>query len=218
MKKDEFIDKYVFGWMKRDFERMIEEIPVVPNEAGNIGFFLALSVLVSMDALGGFLLGKAKLFEGNVKEYIGKCFRNSEEYPIEILQDVYRNGLAHDFFSRGAVTRDNSCPAIFRDKKIGVTLDANTLAKDFLESLNKFSEVLTEENYQKRSKQLEEKIKKCIIANKRIIDTLPEKDAPTFSTSTTDVTSTTSSKGENPQISSYPAPSMYPPEEENEKS
>jgi len=216
MKKDEFIDKYVLGWMKRDFERVIEEIPVIPNEAGNIGFFLALSVLVSMDALGGFLLGEDKRFEENVKEYIGKCFRNPEEYPIEILQDVYRNGLAHDFFSRGAVTRDSSYPAIFRDKEIGVTLDANTLAKDFLESLNKFSEVLTEENYQERSKQLEEKINRCIISNKKVIDTLPERDTPSFSTSTTTVTSTTSSQGGNPQVSAYPPPSMYPPEEEEE--
>lgn len=200
MKKDEFIKKYVLGWMKRDFEKIIEKIPVIPNEPGNIGFFLALSVLVSIDALGGFLLGENKGFKENVKEYISKCFRKPGDYRIKILQDVYRNGLAHEFFSRGAVTRGSSCPAMFRDKKIGVTLDANTLAKDFLESLNKFTEDLTEENYQKRSKQLQKKISECIINNQPIIDSLPERDAPSFSTSTTDVISNTS-------------PSMYAPKD-----
>ena len=216
MKKEEFINKYVLGWIKRDFERMTKDIPVRPNESGNIGFFLTLSVLVSIDALGGFLLGEDKKFYGNVKEYISKCFKNPEEYPIEILQDIYRNGLAHDFFSRGAVIRNNSRPAIFRDKKIGVTLDAETLANDFLESLNKFSEVLTEENYQKRSIQIEGKIKDWVNKRKEMIDSLTEKDAPRFSTSTTNATSTTSSQGENSQISAYPSPLMFPPEEKEE--
>ena len=215
MKKEEFINKYVLGWVKRDFERMINDIPVLPNEAGNIGFFLALSVLVSMEALGGFLRGEDGNFNKNVEEYINKCFEYPKEYSIEILYNIYRNGLAHDFFPRGAVTRtkEQIRPAIFRDKKLGVILNAEMLANDFLKSLNKFSEVLTEENYQKRSIQIEDKIKDWVNKRKEIINNLTEKDAPRFSTSTTNSISTVSSQGENPQISAYPSPSMYPPEE-----
>ncbi|GAI41398.1 unnamed protein product, partial [marine sediment metagenome] len=189
MDRDKFLNEVVFGWIKRDFERMITELPVRPREAGNINFFLALCVLTTMEFLGGFLLGKNRKFEKNVEVYIDKCFSNSEEYPIGILQDIFRNGLAHEFFPRGAVSRDNEHPAIFKDDKIGIVLDAETLSKDFLNSLDNFREQLDDKKYNSRMEQLKETIKKWQDKHKKIIDDLPKKTTLSISNSSSSVAS-----------------------------
>lgn len=181
MDKTRFLDDVVFGWIKKDFERMIKEMPVRPRQAGNINFFLALCVLVSMEHLGGYLLGKDKGFEGNVKEYINRCFPNPREYPIEILKDIYRNGLAHEYFPRGAVSRSNERPPIFVDDRIGIVLDAETLANDFLNSLEKFKDELDEVKYKKRMQEIKQKIKDRQDKNKQIINNLPKKPTSTNS-------------------------------------
>jgi len=187
MNKNVFLNEIVFGWIKRDFERMISEIPVRPGEAGNINFFLALNVLASMESLGGFLLGRDRGFEGNVREYINKCFLKPEEYKIEILKNIYRNGLAHEFFPRGAVSRAGEHPAIFVDNKIGVVLDAETLVNDFLGSLEKFRSELDEEKYNSRMQELKQSTRRFLSAHEEVIDNLPKK------TTTTSINTSTSS-------------------------
>jgi hypothetical protein len=189
MDKDKFLNEIVLGWMKRDLERMIKEIPVRPGEAGNINFFLALDVLVSTEFLGGFLLGGDRGFEKNVEEYINKCFSEPGEYKIEILKDIYRNGLAHEFFPRGAVSRSGGRPAILIDDKIGIVLDAETLANDFLSSLEKFRLELNEGKYNLRMQGLKKSAKYFLDTHKEIINKLPQK----ITTSTTTSISTSSS-------------------------
>lgn len=207
MDKNKFLNEIVFGWIKRDFERMMTEIPVRPGQPGNINFFLALCVMVSMEHLGGFLLGEDRKFE-NVKEYVDKCFSNPREYPIEILKDIYRNGLAHEFFPRGAVSRANERPPVFVDDKIGIVLDAETLANDFLNSLDKFKDELDETKYNQRMQEIRQKIEDQLTRHKSIIDGLPKKSISSISTSTTFVTSESTLP---PPISTPP-----PPEDEDE--
>jgi len=143
-----------------------------------------------MEFLGGFLLGKNRKFE-NVKEYIDKCFSRAEEYQIEILKDIYRNGLAHEFFpSGGAVSRANKRPPLFVDDEIGIVLDAETLANDFLNSLDKFKDELDETKYNQRMKEIRQKIKVQLAGHKSIIGGLPKKSITPISTSSaTSVTS-----------------------------
>jgi hypothetical protein len=210
MNKDEFLRTIVLGWIKRDVERMKDEVPVRPGQPGNINFFLALCVLISMEFLGGFLFGQDRKFE-NVKEYINKCFSDAGEYPIEILKDIYRNGLAHDFFPRGAVSRANEHPPIFVDSKIGIILDAETLANDFLNSLDKFKNELDETKYKQRMQQIQQKVKDQQTKHKPIIDRLPTKSATRISTSTTSVTS------ESPSSPPPPVSTLPPPEDENQE-
>jgi len=158
MNKNEFLDKIVFGYIKKDFERLLSLKPI-PYGDGNINFFLALCVLVTIDFLGGFLLGGNRRFKENTKGYMNRCFNNPSEYPIGILKDIYRNGLAHDFFPRGAVTRDNRHPAVYLDKNRGMpVLDSETLARDFLVSLNEFKNKLEEAKFEKRWLKVEESI------------------------------------------------------------
>jgi len=208
MNRDIFLNEIVFGWIKRDFERMVGEIPVRPGEAGNINFFLALNVLASMESLGGFLLGEDRKFEENTKEYISRCFSNPGEYKIEILKDIYRNGLAHEFFPRGAVSRDGEHPAIFVDGKIGIVLDAETLANDFLSSLEKFRSELDEEKYNSRMQELKQSTQRFLSAHEEIIDNLPKK------TTTTSINTSTSSVSN--ESDSYSAVSTPPPFEKEE--
>ncbi len=204
MNKDEFLNKYVFGWIKRDFERMMTGVRVHPGQPGNIDFFLALCVIVSMEFLGGFLLGEDRKF-GNVKEYIDKCFSNPREYPIKILKDIYRNGLAHEFFPRGAVSRTNERPPLFVDDKIGIVLDAETLANDFLNSLDKFKDELDETKYNQRMQEIRQKVEDQLTKHRSIIDGLPKKSITSIS-----ISSTTSVANESPST-------PPPPEDEDEE-
>lgn len=175
MDKEEFLNKHVFGWIKRDFERMLSEVKPIPYGEGNINFFLAFCALSVVEFLGSLLLGEDKKFEENAREYISRCFDKPEEYPIEILRDFFRNGLAHEFFPRGAVSRDNKRPAIVYDDDIGIILDAETLVNDLLQSLDKFKTKLDDDKYEKIIKEIRLKIKKFQTKYKDLVDKLPKR-------------------------------------------
>lgn len=140
------------GWMKSDLIRMRDSIRPDSSKAGNINFPLALCVLSYLEYLGGFLLGAENDFLINVKEYINTCFRNPKEYPPEILRDLIRNGLAHDYFPRGAISRNGKHPAIYKGRTYELVLDAETLVNDFIDSLPTFINKLNDEKYEMRMK------------------------------------------------------------------
>ena len=106
-------------------------------------------------------------------------------YQVDILRDVFRKGLAHDYFARGGVSRDGEHPPLFFDDKIGVVLDAETLVNDFLESLDRFKEELSEDNYKLRMTEAEEKIQGILETHKALINDLPKRVITTLNTSTT---------------------------------
>lgn len=179
-----FLDKIVFGWIKHDLERMKTSIPALSGEAGNINFPLALCVLAYLEYLGGFLIGEDKGFAENSDAYIKQCFERPDEYPIEILRDIFRNGLAHEYFARGAISRDGETPAIFNKPGIGVILDVETLVDDFLQSLEKFKENLSDSSYQSRMNSALQKIEEWKATYKKLIDSLPTRAATTTTTTT----------------------------------
>lgn len=191
MDKNIFLDKVVFGWIKKDLERMIKEIKVIPGNNGNINFPLTLCALVDIEYLGGFLLGSDQKFNKNANEYISKCFKKPGDYPVAILEDIFRNGLAHEYFARGNICREDNRPAIFRDPEIGVVLDANTLVNDFLASLEEFKHKLSEEEYEKKYKmrivEAREKIGKTLKKHEESIKKLPERTMPSSPYSTLDM-------------------------------
>src|SRR3989344_5537146 len=110
-----------------------------------------------MEYLGSFLLGKDSGFSKNVSGYISKCFSNHKDYPVGILKDIFRNGLAHEYFARGGISRDGGRPAVYKEIG-GVVLDAESLANDFIESLDKFKQELEEDKYTSRVNQAESSI------------------------------------------------------------
>lgn len=152
MHKNDFINGVVLGWIKSDLIRMRDTIRPDKSEVGNINFPLALCVLSYMEYLGGFLLGSDVDFTVNVQKYIITCFANPNEYPVEILRDLVRNGLAHDYFPRGAVSRNGKHPAFYQGKTYDLVLDAETLVNDFISSLDTFTNKLEDEKYEMRMK------------------------------------------------------------------
>jgi len=172
MTREKFIKDVVLGWIKCDLIRMIESIKPDKSKVGNINFPIALCILSNIEYLGGFLLGEDKEFTDNVREYIKLCFNSPEEYPVDILRDLIRNGLAHDYFPRGAVSRNGKHPAIYRGKSYSLVLDAETLANDFINSLNIFIEKLDDKKYEKRMNEALNKIEKFTKKHKGFIDNL----------------------------------------------
>jgi len=175
MTKLEFLDGVVFGWMKRDLERMRDEIQVKPNDAGNINFPLALCTLAYVEYLGGFILGDKGDFTLNVGTYINSCFLNPGEYPVDVLRDIFRNGVAHNYFPRGGISRDGERPAVYKIHSMGIALDAQTLVNDFFYSLNKFRRVLNETNFTVRMQQAENDLKTMQARYQNIFNNLPER-------------------------------------------
>ena len=170
--KKDFINKVVFGYIKKDLENMRDKIRPEPSAVGNINFPLALCVLAYMEYLGSFLLGKDSGFSKNVSGYISKCFSNHKDYPVGILRDIFRNGLAHEYFARGGISRDGERPPMYKEV-FGPVLDAETLVNDFLNSLDKFRDTLDDSNYNKRIQAAEKSISKKIEENKNLIESLP---------------------------------------------
>jgi len=153
MNKTDFVNKVVLGWIKSDLVRMRDTIRPSSSEVGNINFPLALCVLSSMEYLGGFLLGTDNGFTGNVGKYINTCFEDPGEYPVSILKDLIRNGLAHEYFPRGAISRNGKHPAIYKGRTFYLVLDAETLVNDFVESLDVYVKKLENEEYEKRMQE-----------------------------------------------------------------
>lgn len=202
MDKEEFLKKYVFGWIKNDLKRMTREIPSRRGEVGNINFPLTLCTLSYLEFLGGFLLGRDARFKENVENYINDCFDNPREYSVKLLRDIFRNGLAHDYFARGGISREGSRPPVFKNEENIPILDIETLISDFLKSLDNFKIKLKENNYQKRIYELDVKVEKWQSEHESEINNLPSK----CSTSTSiDVTSQAGGySGYNPNCISGP--------------
>lgn len=173
MDKLNFLNEVVFGYIKKDLENLEAYLPKKPGEAGNNNFPIALCVLAYMEYLGGFLLGKDLGFEVNVGEYIKLCFRRPDDYNIKILRDLFRHGLAHEYFARGGVSRDGIRPPLYRNYQNKVVLDAQTLLKDFLESLDAYRNNLPDDTFADRLKETEDSIVDWELKYKADIDSLP---------------------------------------------
>lgn len=158
MDKFDFFNRVVFGYIRKDLENMKNYLPKKPGEEGNNNFPIALCVLSYMEYLGSFFTLDDFNFEENVKVYIEKCFKNSSEYHPAILGDLFRNGLAHDYFARGGVARDGNRHGLYRNWDNKAVLDADTLLNDFLLSLNKFAEELSDHNFIERMKIAKQRI------------------------------------------------------------
>lgn len=172
MNKSDFFNKVVLGYILKDLES-IKTLPKRAGEPGGCNFPIALCVLSYMEYLGSFFTLDDFSFKENVSTYIRECFRTPADYHIDILKNIFRNGLAHDYFARGGVSRDGNRPALYRNYDNKVVLDADTLLEDFLASLGKFQEKLSDENFTKRMELAESKISEIETDFASAINTLP---------------------------------------------
>ncbi len=174
MNKNEFLHNIVFGWIKNDLINISKVRTIIPGQDGNANFPLALCVVIYMDLLGGYLLGTDKGgLENNIREYL-TCFNNSNDYPPELLNDLFRNGLGHDYFSRGGISRSGTRPPMMYIPKIGVVLDADSFLSDFLESLENFGLKLTEKNFNKRFDEAKQAMEKLYRKHSLVIKKLSQ--------------------------------------------
>ncbi len=181
MNKDGFLSRIVFGWIKKDLENISKVRLVIPGD-GNANFPLALLIVIYMDHLGGYLLGTEKNgLEANIRAYL-TCFKNPADYNSELLADLFRNGLAHDYFARGGISRSGMRPPMVYSLGIGVILDADSLLSDFIESLENFKAKLTKENFQKRFLEAKQTMEYSYSKHKSIIENLPKPPAPVIVT------------------------------------
>lgn len=158
MLKYEFLNKVVNGYIKKDLENLKSCLPKKPGEEGNNNFTIALCILSYMEYLGSFFSLNDFDFTKNVTEYIKNCFKFPADYHPILLKDLFRNGLAHDYFARGGISRDGNRPAMYKNYQNKAILDADTLLEDFLTSLDKFAQALTDYNYVERMKIADNKI------------------------------------------------------------
>lgn len=177
MNREDFLEQIVFGWMKKDLENISKVRLTIPG-AGNANFPLAMITVIYIDYLGGYLLGTDKGgLEANIREYL-TCFQNPSDYPPELLNDLFRNGLGHDYFARGGICRNNMRPPMVNAPGIGVVLDADSLLDDFIESLETFKMKLTEENFEKRFAEAKKIMEDRYTTHQSVISALPAPPVP----------------------------------------
>jgi len=147
MNKEEFLSDIVFGWIKNDLEHMRKDIYPFKYPQGNIHFPLVLCTLSYMEFLGGFLHEGDLKFLPSVNAYVTECSPNLKEYDVEVLKDLVRNNLSHNYFPYGAITRNDYGQLFHKGPNYDINLNAEFLVKDFIESLDTFKEKLDDENY-----------------------------------------------------------------------
>lgn len=173
MYKLDFINKVVLGYIKKDLENIKIYLPRKESEEGNCNFPIALFILSYMEYLGSFITGNEFGKIKNIKTYLDNCFKNYSEYNADILYDIFRNGLAHDYFARGSVARDGIRPGLYRGWDNKVILDVDTLLEDFLVSLDNFKDNLDEDMIKQRFRFSGEAIKRWEEIHKQSILNLP---------------------------------------------
>ena len=188
MNKHHFYNRVIREYIQSDLLAIKTYIPHQQTATGGLNFPIALCILAYMEYLGSFFTGQTseRSFAENVRAYISKCFtHHADEYDIEILKDLFRDGLAHEYFARGGIIRDGgSNGPMFLGFGNNVILDAETLLNDFLESLDKFYESVTDEQVKQRTEVAEELRKQKLNKRATAISTLPLQSVPTSGTST----------------------------------
>ncbi|KKS07566.1 hypothetical protein A3K01_00245 [candidate division WWE3 bacterium RIFOXYD1_FULL_43_17] len=173
MDKDKFINDIVFEWIKLDLMHMKNDIPPRKYEQGNIHFPLVLYTLSCMDFLGAFLhdrpLGPGT---SSIGDYIGGCGFDAEEYNANLLKQLYRNNLAHNYFPYGSITRNGYSRLFYKGPHYDINLDAEKLVNDFLESLATFATKLTNDRYEKRMTEYKSIRENFLEDHKDFIDSL----------------------------------------------
>lgn len=131
------------GYMLGDLERMIA-IPVVPDQIGNCNFPIVLYIFSCMEFLGMLVAetpipDRTGATRDRVWAYMELTFENYlqefEQYRHIFIQ-IFRNGLAHEFFAKNAgISRQGY--TLFGTSRGGkIVLDADRFYRVFRDSCN----------------------------------------------------------------------------------
>ena len=140
-----FLDTVVKGYMVGDLERMLE-IEIRTGQYRNCNFPIALYTFACTDYLG-YLISKKKYSRTGrdtgprIKAYIDRTFTRQHKKELDESNwsgfvNVFRHGLAHEFFPKMAGVSRVMGKLLTWSKEQGYwILDANCWAKAFIESV-----------------------------------------------------------------------------------
>lgn len=138
---DNFIAEVVDGWMLGDLERLIKDIPHKKDEAGNCNFPIALYVFSCVEFLGQLTAippidtkkpgYSQKSIIGFIETYFPSNFNKKLQPHKKDFVNVFRNGLAHNYFAKYAgVSRTETDPIGVNSDGM-LELDADCFAEAF---------------------------------------------------------------------------------------
>lgn len=149
---NDFIAEVIDGWMVKDLERLSKDIPHRSGEAGNCNFPIALYVFACIEFLGH--LTSTVLMSNNQPGYTKSRILSYIEtfFPSEFVKEirpyrrnfvnVFRNGLAHEYFAKSAgISRTEAHPLQINEKG-QLVLDTDRFAEAFITSISRFKEAI----------------------------------------------------------------------------
>lgn len=138
--------------MKKDLKRLLTDIPHRSGEVGNCNFPIALYVFSCLEFLG--YLTSVNLINSNqsgftqqrIMSYIDTFFPEEFVRQIQshrnIFVNVFRNGLAHEYFAKSAgISRTETHP-LQVDNQGHLILDVDRFAEAFKTSIGKLKETI----------------------------------------------------------------------------
>lgn len=175
-----FFDKYIYAWMCRDIKICVDN---------NANFGAMTLMCCGIDFLGSLAYDaddSKKRFKDFVKEYFDKKYGRFRD----ILYDVYRNGVVHQYFPKqnasvaGKEQNRESHLKLSQDKS-HIVIHAGCFFDDFKKAIEKYQKHINssqklQSDFNKRTKKLLsekvdtfDKIKKSIkVYNKPVCDSL----------------------------------------------
>lgn len=148
---NDFITEVVSGWMSKDLERLLNDIPHRPSEAGNCNFPIALYVFACIEFLGQLTsatpINQNQGYTRNgIMGFIDDFFPDEFKQKIQPYRDnfvnIFRNGLAHNYFAKAAgISRTEALP-LQVDNQGHLVLDADRFAEAFRASVEKLKEAI----------------------------------------------------------------------------
>lgn len=151
-----FIAEVVDGWMLKDLERLSNDIPHRPGEAGNCNFPIALYVFACIEFLGQLtsvtpITQNQSYTRDSIMGFIDDFFPDDFKQKIQPHRgnfvNIFRNGLAHNYFAKSAgISRTESEPLRVNDHGM-LILDADRFADAFKLAIEKLKEsIITDVN------------------------------------------------------------------------
>lgn len=141
---DEFLNKFVEGYLFHDLESM-ERITLPPGQSdGAVGYPMVSTVMAGIELLGNLLMPTSNAFNPNLgNDYFLNYWNNylAKQYPIytnlgKLFRRLVRHGIAHTFVAKPGilVTKGNNQEIKLDTTRQELYVDCNVLFNDFKQS------------------------------------------------------------------------------------
>ena len=147
-----FIADVVDGWMLKDLERLLHDIPHHPRKAGNCNFPIVLYVFACIEFLGQLTpvtpinTKQPGYTQDSILGFIDDFFPDDFKQKIQPHRNrfvtIFRNGLSHNYFAKYAgVSRTENEPLWVNPEGM-LVLDADRFAEAFRTAIDNLKEAI----------------------------------------------------------------------------